>query len=101
MTYEPFRYRKGKEDHRGRYFDIQKTALFGNQIDGVYQSKERSLHSKDCKILPDYLRVVNKFLTKRNVYNRIKKLMKLKKSYHKEAEAIDAAIVEATQYGEE
>ena len=30
VTYEPFGYRKGKVDHRGWYFDIQETALFGN-----------------------------------------------------------------------
>ena len=101
VTYEPFGYRKGKGDHRGWYFDIRETALFGNQIDGVYQSKGRSLQSKDCKQLPDYLRAVDEFLTRRNVYNRIKKLMKSKRSHHKEAEAIDAEITEATQYGEQ
>ena len=30
VTYEPFGYRKGKGDHRGWYFDIRETALFGN-----------------------------------------------------------------------
>ena len=64
MTHEPFEYRKGKGDHRGWYFDIQENGLFWNQIDGVYQSKGQSLQSKDCKQLPDYLRAVDKFLTK-------------------------------------
>ena len=36
VTYEPFEYRKGKGEHRGWYFDLQETALFGNQINGVY-----------------------------------------------------------------
>ena len=49
VTYEPVGYRKGKGDHRGWYFDIRETALFGNQIDGVYQSKGRSLQSKVVK----------------------------------------------------
>ena len=101
MTYEPFGYRKGKGDHRGWYFDIQETALFGNQIDGVNKSNGRSLQSKVCKQLPKYLRTVNKFLTIQNVYNRISKLMKSKQSHHKEAETIDAEITEATQYGEQ
>ena len=30
VTYKPFGYRKGKEYHRGWYFDIRETALFGN-----------------------------------------------------------------------
>ena len=101
MTYEPFGYQKGKGDHRVWCFDIQETALFGNQIDGVYQSKGRSLQSKDCKQLPDYLRVVDEFLTRRNIYNRIKKLMKSKRSHHKEVEAICTAITEITQYDEQ
>ena len=69
VTYEPVGYRKGKGDHRGWYFDIRETALFGNQIDGVYQSKGRSLQSKDCKQLPYYLRAVDKYLIEHNVYN--------------------------------
>ena len=79
VTYEPFGYRKGTGDHRGWYFDIQEITLFGNQIDGVYQSKGRSLYSKDSKQLLIYLRVVGKFLKKLNVYQRIAKLMKSKR----------------------
>ena len=79
VTYKPFGYRKGKGDHQGWHLDIRETDLFGNQIDGVYQSKGRSLQSKDCKQLPDYLRAVEKYLIKHNVYNRIKKLMKSKR----------------------
>ena len=100
MTYEPFRYRKGKGDHRGWYFDIQENAVFGNQIDGVYKSNGRSFDSKDCKQLPKYLRAVDKHLTKKNVYNWIVKLIKSKRSHHKEAEAIDVDFIEATQYDE-
>ena len=37
VTYEPIGYRKSKGDHRGWYFDIRETTLFGNQIDGVYE----------------------------------------------------------------
>ena len=62
VTYEPFRYQKGKGDHRGWNFDIRETDLFGNQIDGVYQSKGRSFYSKNSKQLPDYLKVVDKCL---------------------------------------
>ena len=101
MTYKQFGYRKGKGDHRGWYFDIQETDLFGNQIDGVYQSKGRSLQSKDCKQLPNYLRAVDNYLTKHHVYKRITKLMKSKGRNHKEAEAIDEDITRATQYGEQ
>ena len=68
VTYEPFGYQKGKGDHRGWYFDIQETALSGNQIDGVYQSKGRSLQSKDCKQLPNYLRAVDQYLTEHYIY---------------------------------
>ena len=96
-----FIYRKGKGDHRGWYFDIRETALFGNQIDGVYQSKRRSLQSKNCKQLPDYLRAVDEYLMKHKVYNRIKKLMKSKKKNHKEAEEIDEDITRATLYGKQ
>ena len=99
VTYEPFGYRTGKGDDRGWYFGIRESSLFGNQINEVYKSNGRSLQSKDCKQLPKYLRAVDDFLTRRNVYNRIKKLMKLKRSHHKEAEVIDAEITEATQYG--
>ena len=66
----------------------------------MYQSKGRSLQSKDCKQLPDYLRAVDEFLTQQKVYLQIKKLMKLKGRNHKEVEAIDKGITEATQYGE-
>ena len=74
--------------------------MFGNQIEKVYQSERRNLYSKDSKQLPVYLRAVDHFLTKRNVYKQIVKLMKSKKKRnHKEAEAIDKDITEATQYG--
>ena len=59
----------------------------------------RRLDSKDCKQLPKYLRVVDRNLTKKNIYNRIVKLMKSKRGHHREAEAIDADITVATQYG--
>ena len=75
--------------------------MFGNQIDGVYKSNGRSLQSKDCKQLPKYLRTVDKYLTKHKVYNRIKKLMKSRRTNHKEAEAIDKDITRATQYGKQ
>ena len=102
MTYEPVRYRKDKGDHCGWYFDIRERRMFGNQIGKVYQSEGRSLHSKDSKQLPVYLRAVDKLLTKRNV--RIAKLMKSKKKRkenHKEAEAIYTTITEATEYWEQ
>ena len=69
VTYKPFGYRKGKGDHRGWYFDIRETYLFGNQIYGVYKSNGRSLESKDSKQLPQYLRAVDRHLNKKNVYN--------------------------------
>ena len=76
--------------------------MFGNQIDGVYQSKGRSLYSKDSKQVPVYLRAVDKYLQKHQIYQRITILMKSKRrSNHKEAEAIDKAITEATEYGEQ
>ena len=75
--------------------------MFGNQIEKVYQTDGRNLHSKDSKNLPVYLRAVDKVLTERNVYQRIAKLMKSKKRNHKEAEAIDEAITRATEYGEQ
>ena len=75
VTYEPFGYRKGKGDHRGWYFNIRETALFGNQIDGVYQSKGRSLYSKDSKQVPVYLRAVDKYLREHRIYQRLAKLM--------------------------
>ena len=96
VTCEPFGYRKGKGDHRGYYFDIRKTKLFGNEIDRVYQSKVRNLHSKDSKQLLDYLRAVNKHFTKNRIYRRITKLMKSKEKNHKEVEAIDEAITQTT-----
>ena len=40
-------------------------------------------------------------MTSRNVYNRIKKRIKSKRSHHKAAEAIDTVITEATKYGEQ
>ena len=101
VAYEPFGYRKGKGDHRGWYFDIRETALFGNQIDGMYQSKGRSLYSKDSKQVPVYLRAVDRNLTKNNIYQRIAKLMKSKKLNHREAEEIDQEITRATEYGEQ
>ena len=101
VTYEPFGYRKGKGDHRGWYFDIRETNLFGNQIDGVYKSNGRSLDSKDSKQLPKYLRAVDEYLRKYRVYERIKKLMKSKRKHHRLAEAIDEDITMATQYGEQ
>ena len=64
VMYEPFEYQK-KVDQRGWYFDIRETALFVNQIDGVYQSKGRSLLSKDCKQLQDYLRVLDEYMKKK------------------------------------
>ena len=76
--------------------------MFGNQIGKVYQSEGRNLYSKDSKQLPVYLQAVDKVLTKQNVYKQITKLMKSKKKRnHKEAEAIDKDITEATQYGEQ
>ena len=76
--------------------------MFGNQIEKVYQSDGRNLHSKDSKQLPSYLQAVDKVLTERNVYQRIAKLMKSKKTRnHKEAEAINTDITAATQYGEQ
>ena len=102
VTYEPFGYRKGKGDHRGWYFDIRERRMFGNQIEKVYQSEGRNLHSKDSKQLPVYLQAVDKVMAKRNVYKRIVKIMKSKKKrYHKEAEAIDRDITAATQHGEQ
>ena len=88
VTYELFEYRKGKGDHRGWYFDIRETALFGNKINRVYQSKRRSLQSKDYKQLPDYHRAVDEFLKKRKVYQQIRKLIKLKRSNHKQKQSI-------------
>ena len=102
VTYEPFGYRKGKGDHRGWYFDIRETRMFGNQIEGVYQSKGRSLHSKDSKQVPVYLRVVDKYLREHGIYQRIEKLMKAKRrSHHEEAEAIDKIITQSTEYGKQ
>ena len=101
VTYKLFGYRKRKGDHRGWYFDIREAALFGNRIDGVYRSNGRSLDSKDCKQLPKYLRAVDEYLIKHNVYNRIKKLMKSKKKRdHKAAEAINEDVTRAIQHGE-
>ena len=100
VTYKPVGYKKGKRDHRGWYFDIRETALFGNQIDGVYKSNGRSLDSKDCKQLPKYLRAVDRHLTKNRKYQRITKLMKSKKKRN-HTEAINQAITRATQYGEQ
>ena len=101
VTYKPFGYQKGKGVHKGWYFDVQKTALIGNQIDGMYQSKKRSLQSKDCKQRLAYLRAVDEYLTKHNIYKRIKKLMKSRSKNHKEAEPIDEAITQATKYSEQ
>ena len=104
VTYKPFGYRKGKGDHRGWYFDIRERRMFGNQIEKVYQSDGRNLHSKDSKQLPVYLRAVDDELTKRKVYKRVVKLMKSKRKRrenHKEAEAIDRDITESTQHGEQ
>ena len=67
----------------------------------MYKSNGRSLESKDSKQLPKYLRAVDGYLVKHNVYNRIRKLMKSKRSHHKTAEAIDVDITRATQYGEQ
>ena len=61
MTYDFVWYQKHKWYHRGWYFDIHETALFLDQIDGVYQSKRRSLQSKDFKQPPDYLKAVEFF----------------------------------------
>ena len=101
VTYKPFGYRKGKGDHRGWYLDIQETDLFGNQIDGVYQSKGQSLQSKDCKQLPNYLRTISQYLTEHYIYQQIKKLMKSRTPHHAEAEEIDQEITRVTQYGEQ
>ena len=79
MTYEPFRYRKGKGDHQGWYFDMREKRMFGNQIAGVYQSKSRSLQSKDSKQVPVYLRAVDKHLPENHIYQRIAKLIKSKR----------------------
>ena len=98
MTYEPFGYQKGKGDHTGWYFDIQETNFFGNEIDGVFQSKGRSIHGKDSKQLPAYLKAVDKHLTKNRIYHYIVKLMKSKQGYHKEADKIDETITRVTQY---
>ena len=59
LTCESFGYQKGKADHRGWYLDILDTDLFGNEIDGVYQTKGRSLRSKDSKQIPVYLKSVD------------------------------------------
>ena len=67
----------------------------------MYQSKGRGLHSKDSKQLPGYLRAVNKHLIKNRIYQRIGKLIKSEKDNHKEAEEINEAITQATQYGEQ
>ena len=75
--------------------------MFGNQIDGVYQSKGISLQSKGCKQLPDYLRAVDEYLIKHNVYSRIKKLIKAKRKNRKEAESTDEAITQVIQYSEQ
>ena len=46
-----------------------------------------------------YLRIVDKYLIEHSFYQRTAKLMKSKNWYHKEGEAIDEAITQATQYG--
>ena len=74
-------------------------ALFGNVIDAVYNTKGRSLHSKDSKQTPKYLKAVDKHLEEHKIYQRIIKLMNSKTHNHREAEAIDGEITQATQYG--
>ena len=101
VTYELFEYRKGKGDHRGWYFDIRETYLFGNRIDGVYKSNKRSLDSKNSKNIPKYLRAVNEYLIKHHVYKKTKNLLKSKRSHHKVAEVIDEDVTKATQYVEQ
>ena len=100
VTYEVFGYWKGKGDHRGWYFDIQETDLFGNEIDGLYQSKGWSLHRKHSRQLTNYIRAVDRYLTKQNFYQQIAELMKSKRDHHKEEEAIDEDITQASYYGE-
>ena len=77
--------------------DIRERKMFGNQIEKVYQSDGRNLHSKDSKQLPLYLRAVDKYLREHKIYQRIAKLMKSRRPRHTEAEEIDQEITRATE----
>ena len=99
-TYEPFGFRKGMGDHRGSFYDILEKDLFGNDIDNIYRQNGRSLHSKDCKQVPSYLKTVHKHLVDNNIYKRITKLMKSDIPNNEEAEKIDREITRGTKAGE-
>ena len=101
VTYESFGYQNGKGDHRGSYLDILETNLFGNKIDGVYQTQGRILYSKDTKQTSVYLKAVNKHLSENEIYRRINKLVKSKRSNQSEVEAINKAIKYSTRYSEQ
>ena len=75
--------------------------MFGNQIEGVYQLEGRSLHSKDSKQIPVYLRAVDKYLREHHIYQQIAKLTKSRRPCHTEAEEIDQEITRATEYGKQ
>ena len=68
--YEPFMYRLSG-DHRGFYFDIPETALFGNVLEPVYQLNGRGFSSKDTKQVTKYLDAVYSHLRENKVFERI------------------------------
>ena len=76
-------------------------AFLGNEINALYKNKGRSLHSKDSKQTPKYLKPVDKHLVKNNIYTCIISQMKSKTSHHEEVKVINLKITQATQCWEQ
>ena len=93
IVYEPFLYRL-KGDHRGFYFDIDKTKLFCNVQQDPFEADLPGICSGDKKNAEIYIETLYMFLTENNVPARLEKLVDEEAVDHEMIETIDSLITQ-------
>jgi hypothetical protein len=85
--------------HHSLYVDFDTIKLFGGDPAELAPNPVWILHSRDAKGCDQYVKVVHKYLTDHNVYNRLTELRDSNDANMDKCESIDQDITPAMAHG--